>query len=76
MEEAVSQADKLTAPLAEKAMEGVAAEGANAVIETAPEVAQQVIQTTPNYALWFLLGCIFVMVFIIVFELIKAKREK
>ena len=68
MEEAVRDA----APLMEKAAE----QGANAVIEAAPEVTQQVIQTQPNYALWFLLGCIFVMIFIIIFELIKAKKEK
>jgi DNA-binding transcriptional ArsR family regulator len=76
-------------PVAEKIME-TAAEGATsaasqavekaeeevtkAVIEKAPEVVTEIAQA-PNYALWFLLGCVFVIILIIIFELIKAKRE-
>ena len=57
-------ADKVAEPLMEEAV----AEGARAVAEKTPEVVTGVVQAQPNYALWFLLGCIFVMVFIIVFD--------
>ncbi len=60
---------------AEKAVE----EALPAVIQAAktPEVAKTIIQTiTPNYALWFLFGCMFVLILVVVFELIKVKKEK
>ncbi|MEA2036641.1 MAG: helix-turn-helix domain-containing protein [Nanoarchaeota archaeon] len=55
-------------------MESGASEGARAVMEKVPEVLPQVMQQAPNYALWFLLGCVFVIVLVIIFELIKAKK--
>jgi len=57
-------------------MQGAAEKSTQAVIEAAPEVVSQVTSTTPNYALWFFLGCIFVIILFIIFELIKSKREK
>ncbi len=71
MEEAAREAAP-TAPLMEKAAE----EGARAVIEKAPELTQQTIQQAPNYALWFLFGCLFVIVLIIIIDIIKAKKQK
>ncbi len=67
--------EAIIAPATEQVMETAADEGARAVIEKAPEVTQEVIQAAPNYALWFLLGCIFVIILMIIFESIKAKRE-
>lgn len=57
-------------------MEAAVDEGARAVIEKAPEVVVEVSKVEPNLALWFLFGCLFVIVLIVIFELIKAKREK
>lgn len=48
--------------------------GAQAVMERAPEVVMAAVQTVPNYALWFLFGCLFVIVLVVIFELIKSKR--
>jgi len=72
MEQAVGGADKAAAPLMEAAAEG----GANAVIERAPEVVQTVVQAAPNYALWFLIGSLFVIVLLVIFELVKGKINK
>jgi len=69
--EKISNDAVLEAPLMEKAFE----EGARAVVEKAPEVTNEIIQTSPNYALWFLFGCLFVIISVVVFELIKAKKE-
>jgi len=71
MEQAVEQADMIAAPMMEKAAE----EGARAVIEKAPEVVQEVTQAAPNYALWFLIGCLFVIALVVIFDLIRAKRD-
>jgi len=72
MEQAVESAHIAEAPLMEKAAE----EGARAVIEKAPDVVQEAIQSAPNYALWFLYGCIFVIVLVVIFEMIKAKKNR
>lgn len=64
--------EKVAAPL----MEAVVDEGAQAVMERAPEAVLETVKAEPNLALWFLFGCIFVIVLMIIFELIKAKREK
>ena len=72
MEEAVKEAAPATEPLMGVAHD----EAARAVMEKAPEVATNVVQAAPNYALWFLFGCVFVIFLVIIFELIRAKREK
>ncbi len=73
MEAAVEEVqEKAAAPLMEAAVD----EGARAVVEKAPEAVSEVAGAVPNYALWFLFGCVFVIVLVIIFELIKAKREK
>lgn len=77
MEEAVATgaADAAAAPVMEAAVKAEE-EVARAVVEEAPEVVQQVTQAAaPNLALWFLFGCLFVIALIIIFELVKAKRE-
>ncbi len=63
----------------EKAVEGAARPAVIEAVARTPEAAETVIHTittTPNYALWFLFGCIFVLILVVVFELIKAKKEK
>ena len=73
MEQAVEDA----VPTASEALIGALRdEGANAVMEKVPEVVTTAVQAAPNYALWFLFGCIFVIVLIVIFDLIRAKREK
>jgi len=57
-------------------MVGVAEEGAKAVMEKAPEAVVRVTEVAPNYALWFLLGCVFVIILIVIFEMIKAKKNR
>jgi hypothetical protein len=49
--------------------------GARATIEKAPEVAAEAVKSEPNLALWFLLGCVFVIVLVVIFELIKRNRS-
>lgn len=71
MEEAVRE----VAPAAEPLVSVAKDEAANAIMEKAPEITQQAVQAAPNYALWFLFGCLFVIVLIIIFELIKTKKE-
>ena len=56
-------------------MEAVAEEGAQAVMERAPEVVMETAKAEPNLALWFLMGCVFVIILVIIFELIKAKKK-
>ena len=63
-------------PLKEAVVQKAAEEGAKATMEKAPEIVTQAIQAAPNYALWFLFGCLFVIILIFIFELIKSKREK
>jgi len=70
MESAVREA-----PMAEKVMGQAADEGARATIEKAPDVVMNVVSSAPNYALWFFLGCLFVILLLIGFELVKAKRD-
>ncbi|MFH1641807.1 MAG: helix-turn-helix domain-containing protein [Nanoarchaeota archaeon] len=53
-------------------MHAVADESAKTFVERMPDVTA----TVPNYALWFLFGCVFVIVLIVVFEIIKAKRQQ
>jgi len=72
VEEAVADA----APLAGSMMEKAAEEGARATIEKAPEVVTNVVSAAPNYALWFLFGCLFVIILVIILELIRARKEK
>ena len=60
----------------EQVIEKAADEGAKVIVEKAPEVVVEVTKVEPNLALWFLFGCLFVIVFIVIFELIKARREK
>ena len=57
-------------------MEKAESVGVQAVMEKAPEVVMETAQAVPNYALWFLFGCLFVIVLVVIFEMIKAKREK
>jgi len=56
------------------------AEGAVAEATVAAGVPETVniatAQATLNPALWFLFGCLFVIILVIIFELIKAKRQK
>lgn len=61
-----------TAPMVQKAAE----EGARAVVEKAPEAVAEVTRAAPNPALWFLLGCVFVIVLVVVFELIRARKSR
>ncbi len=56
-------------------MEAAVDEGAKAIVERAPEVVVEVSKVEANLALWFLFGCIFVIVLIVVFELIRSKRR-
>ena len=70
MEAAVAEA-----PMAEQVIGTAADEGARAVMEKAPEVIVNVTETVPNYALWFLFGCLFVIVLVVIFELIRAKKK-
>ena len=63
-------------PAAEPLMEAAADEGARAFMERAPEAVTNAVQSAPNYALWFLMGCLFVIVLVVVFEWIKTRREK
>ncbi len=63
-------------PLADQVMQKAAETGANAVMEKAPETVATAVQSAPNYALWFLFGCLFVIVLIVIFDLIRAKKEK
>jgi len=69
--ETAQEAAPQVAPLMDKAVE----EGSKAVIGKAPETVQNIVQTTPNYALWFLLGCLFVIVLMVIIELINSKRK-
>lgn len=71
MEAAVSQA-----PMVESMMGTAADQGARAVMEKAPEVIVNVTQSEANLALWFLFGSLFVIILLIIFELIKAKKKK
>lgn len=69
--------DDIAAPLMQAAEEAGRATAEKA-IEAAPEAAETVVQTittTPNYALWFLFGCVFVIILVVIFELVKAKKE-
>ena len=59
-------ADEAVYTATEKAVE--------AAPKAVPEAALQTI-TTPNYALWFLFGCLFVLILVIIFEFIRAKKE-
>lgn len=61
--------------VAENVMGIATDEGARAAIGKAPEVVVNVSQSEANLALWFLFGCLFVIILIVVFELIRAKRE-
>jgi len=66
------------APIIQEAAEEATTLTAEKAIEAAPEAAETVVQTittTPNYALWFLFGCVFVLILVVIFELIKAKKE-
>lgn len=72
---AIEEAMKEATPTAEPILQKAAEEGARATIEKAPKIVEEVAITVPNYALWFLLGCVFVIVLIIFFELIKAKKR-
>jgi len=71
MEVARDNAAKAVAPM----MEAVEEEGAQAVMERAPEVIMETAKAEPNLALWFLFGCVFVIILVIIFELIKAKKK-
>ena len=73
MKAAPAALDQASEPQAAGAMmEAVAEEAPRALMGNVPEIAT----AAPNYALWFLFGCIFVIVLMVLFELIKAKREK
>ena len=68
----IESSDKVASALTQKAAE----ESTKSVIEKAPEALQQATQAAPNYALWFLIGCVFVIVLFVIFEWIRSKREK
>jgi len=88
IKESARNIDKVSAPLMQEAADEVvvasaskAAEevvtttaeaGANIALERAPEAISQ---TLPNVALWFLFGCLFVIVLLVIIELIKSKKE-
>ena len=67
--------EQAEASVAELVMDTATNEGARAVVEKAPEVVTSVVSAAPNYALWFLFGCVFIIVLVVIFELIKAKRS-
>ena len=48
---------------------------ARAVMEKAPEVATNVVQAAPNYALWFLLGVAVIVTVYVIYKYIKHKRN-
>jgi len=73
--EPIMEAAVAEAPVVEQVMERAADEGAKAVIEKAPEVVVNVAQSESNLALWFLFGCLFVIVLVVIFEIIRAKRR-
>ena len=73
---AVMEQAQDTTPLKEAVVQKAAEEGAKATMEKAPEIVAQAMQAAPNYALWFLFGCLFVIILIFIFEIIKAKKEK
>lgn len=56
-------------------IESAADEGARVIIEKAPEIIVNVTEVSSNYALWFLFGCLFVIILVIIFELIRAKKK-
>ena len=72
--EPVMEAAVASKAVVENVMEAAADEGARAIIEEAPEVVN-VVQAEPNLALWFLFGSLFVIVLVVIFELIKAKKR-
>jgi len=74
IEEPLMEAAIPKAPVVEQVIEKAADGGAKAIVEKAPEVVVNVTEVAPNLALWFLFGCLFVIVLIIIFELIKAKK--
>jgi DNA-binding transcriptional ArsR family regulator len=67
---------EIPARAADIVMEEAESVGAQAVMEKAPEVVMETVRAVPNYALWFLFGCLFVIILVVIFEMIKAKREK
>ncbi|MBW2974293.1 helix-turn-helix domain-containing protein [Candidatus Woesearchaeota archaeon] len=69
MEAAVSDAPEM-----EQVFGKAAEEGARAVMEKAPQVAAEAARASPNYALWFLSGCVFVIILMVVLELMRKKR--
>ncbi len=54
----------------------VAPEAINEAVKTTVDKTPEIAQTIPNYALWFLAGCIFVIILIIIIELIKKAVKK
>jgi len=74
MQEAIQETATATAAKAtEEAATKTAETGANIALERAPEAIAAI--PTPNIALWFLFGCIFVIVVLVIIELIKSKKE-
>jgi DNA-binding transcriptional ArsR family regulator len=71
MEAARDSAAKAAAPM----MQAAGQEAATAVMEKAPEVAVQTVQSEPNLALWFLFGCIFVIILVVIFEMIRSRNK-
>ena len=69
-------ASEVPAKAVDMIMEEAESVGAQAVMEKAPEVVMETVRAVPNYTLWFLFGCLFVIVLVVIFEMIKAKREK
>jgi len=69
-------AEKAVNTVAEKSIEAATPPLTQTALRTAPEAAKTFTHTIPNYALWFLLGCIFVLVLVVIFELIKSKKNK
>lgn len=63
-------------PIVDGVFEKAAEEGARGIIEKAPEAAAGALRAAPNYALWFLAGCLFVIAAIIIIEVIRSKKKR
>jgi DNA-binding transcriptional ArsR family regulator len=73
--EAVADTAVLVQPVMEEAARTGAEATKAATIETVPNTAANVIQSQPNYALWFLIGCIFTLVIIIIVDWFRNRNK-
>jgi DNA-binding transcriptional ArsR family regulator len=74
---AAGAAETATEPILEGAVDQALTTATEKAAEAAPVMQEVIVPVSqPNYALWFLIGCLFVLVLVVVFELIRTKKEK